>query len=71
MNLKQMIEEAKMLAETPGHSVEDLQRTPVRETERSRSRRSESVVSVIELPPAEAAEDPEPMSEDMSPAPLL
>ena len=61
MNLKQMIEEAKMLAETPGHSVEDLQRTPVRETERSRSRRSESVVSVIEFPPAEAAEDPEPM----------
>lgn len=61
MNLKQMIEEAKMLAETPGHSVEDLQRTPVRETERSRSRKSESVVSVIEFPAAEAAEDPEPM----------
>merc|ERR1719347_1597134 len=39
MNLKQMIDEAKMLAETPGQSVEDLRsqlenRTPVREMER-------------------------------------
>merc|ERR1711936_567811 len=34
MNLKQMIEEAKILAESPGHSLEDLReeaRTPVRE----------------------------------------
>ena len=68
MNLKQMIDEAKMLAETPGQSVEDLRnqlenRTPVREMERSRSRKSESVVSVIELPPAVEEElEPMPMS---------
>merc|ERR1719499_1686742 len=52
MNLKQMIEEAKMLAESPGQSMENLNnhfedKTPVREIERSRSRKSESVVSVI------------------------
>ena len=72
-----MIEEAKMLADSRGPSVEDLHKTPVREmepmmevrepvreTERSRSRRSEeSVVSVIEFPPAVTGvvEDEEPM----------
>ena len=64
MNLKQMIEEAKMLAESPSQSMEDL-KTPVREIERSRSRKSESVVSVIEFPPARMEEEeaePEPMS---------
>ena len=63
MNLKQMIEEAKILAESPGHSLEDLReeaRTPVRETERSRSRKSESVVSVIEALHQDA--EPLPMS---------
>ena len=70
MNLKQMIDEAKMLAESPGQSIEDLRnqlenRTPVRDMERSRSRKSESVVSVIELPPTPVVEeesDPMPMS---------
>ena len=70
MNLKQMIDEAKMLAESPGQSIEDLRnrlenRTPVRDMERSRSRKSESVVSVIELPPTPVVEEesePMPMS---------
>merc|ERR1719367_236589 len=70
MNLKQMIDEAKMLAESPGQSIEDLRnqlenRTPVRDMERSRSRKSESVVSVIELPPTPVIEEesePMPMS---------
>ena len=62
MNLKQMIEEAKMLADSRVQSVADLsERTPVREVERSRSRKSESVVSVIEFPPAENEEEAEPM----------
>ena len=61
-----MIEEAKMLAESPGQSMENLNnhfedKTPVREIERSRSRKSESVVSVIELPPAPVMEEEEPM----------
>ena len=68
MNLKQMIEEAKMLAES--ESVEDLHKTPVREVEtveRSRSRRSEeSVVSVIEFPPALTSRD----QEDQEPLPM-
>ena len=67
MNLKQMIEEAKMLAESPGQSLEDLReqreaRTPVRETERSRSRKSESVVSVIEAVHPTEDTEPTPMS---------
>lgn len=62
MNLKQMIEEAKMLADSRVQSVDDLcERTPVREVERSRSRKSESVVSVIEFPAAENEEEAEPM----------
>ena len=64
MNLKQMIEEAKMLADSRVQSVDDLQRTPVREeAERSRSRKSESEVSVIELqfPRAENEEEAEPL----------
>ena len=63
MNLKQMIEEAKMLAESRGQSLEELReeaRTPVRESERSRSRKSESVVSVIEALQQDA--EPLPMS---------
>ena len=58
-----MIEEAKMLAESRGQSLEELReeaRTPVRESERSRSRKSESVVSVIEALQQDA--EPLPMS---------
>ena len=65
MNLKQMIEEAKMLAESPGASLENLsreaERTPVRQLERSRSRKSDSVVSVIEAPVFQPPEDREPL----------
>ena len=65
MNLKQMIEEAKMLAESPRASMEDLgreqERTPVRQLERSRSRKSDSVVSVIEAAVLQQTEDREPL----------
>ena len=70
MNLKQMIEEAKMLAESPGASREDLgrevERTPVRQLERSRSRKSDSVVSVIEAAVLQQTED----REDREPLPM-
>jgi len=71
MSLKQMIDEAKMLAESPCQSMDDISmrrqsdtKTPVIEMEERRSRKSfsqisqpESVVSVIE-----AEEEPLPMS---------
>ena len=72
MNLKQMIEEAKMLADSRVQSVDDLcERTPVREVERSRSRKSESVVSVIEFPPAENEEEAEPVPMSRRGVPLM
>eukprot|EP00092_Neocalanus_flemingeri_P023397 GFUD01025368.1.p1 GENE.GFUD01025368.1~~GFUD01025368.1.p1 ORF type:complete len:979 (-),score=266.22 GFUD01025368.1:251-3187(-) len=77
MSLKQMIDEAKMLAESPGQSMEDVSlrrqsdtKTPVMEMEERRSRKSfsqisqpDSVVSVIEAPVYEDEEsEPLPMS---------
>merc|ERR1712106_389965 len=76
MSLKQMIDEAKMLAESPCPSMDDLSmrrqsdtRTPVIEMEERRSRKSfsqisqpESVVSVIEAESVYEEEEPMPMS---------
>merc|ERR1712106_103055 len=76
MSLKQMIDEAKMLAESPCPSMDDLSmrrqsdtRTPVLEMEERRSRKSfsqisqpESVVSVIEAESVYEEEEPMPMS---------
>jgi len=76
MSLKQMIDEAKMLAESPGQSMEDISmrrqsdtRTPVIEMEERRSRKSfsqisqpDSVVSVIEAEAVYEEEEPLPMS---------
>lgn len=75
MSLKQMIDEAKMLAESPGQSMEDISmrrqsdtKAPVIEMDERRSRKSfsqisqpDSVVSVIEAPAFEE-EEPLPMS---------
>jgi len=72
MSLKQMIDEAKMLAESPGQSMEDISmrrqsdtKTPVLEMDERRARKSfsqisqpDSVVSVIE---AQAFEEEEPL----------
>eukprot|EP00090_Calanus_glacialis_P046314 TRINITY_DN903_c0_g1_i1.p1 TRINITY_DN903_c0_g1~~TRINITY_DN903_c0_g1_i1.p1 ORF type:complete len:972 (-),score=286.61 TRINITY_DN903_c0_g1_i1:125-3040(-) len=77
MSLKQMIDEAKMLAESPGQSMEDISmrrrsdtRTPVIEMEERRSRKSfsqishpDSVVSVIEAEAVYEEEEPLPMSQ--------
>jgi hypothetical protein len=71
-----MIDEAKMLAESPGQSMEDISmrrqsdtRTPVIEMEERRSRKSfsqisqpDSVVSVIEAEAVYEEEEPMPMS---------
>merc|ERR1740137_209203 len=76
MSLKQMIDEAKMLAESPGQSMEDISmrrqsdtKAPVIEMDERRSRKSfsqisqpDSVVSVIEAPAFEEEEEPMPMS---------
>merc|ERR1712183_369811 len=77
MSLKQMIDEAKMLAESPAQSMDDISlrrqsdtKTPVIEMEERRSRKSlsqvsqpDSVASVIEAPVYEDEEsEPLPMS---------
>jgi len=74
MSLKQMIDEAKMLAESPGQSMEDLSmrrqsdtKTPVIDIEETRSRKSfsqisDSVVSVVEVDAPLEEDEPLPMS---------
>merc|ERR1719233_1845606 len=76
MSLKQMIDEAKMLAESPSQSMDNISmrrqsdtKTPVIEMEERRSRKSfsqisqpDSVVSVIEAESVYEEEEPLPMS---------
>jgi len=76
MSLKQMIDEAKMLAESPSQSMDNISmrrqsdtKTPVIEMEERRSRKSfsqisqpDSIVSVIEAESVYEEEEPLPMS---------